>query len=170
MVESLVFLEMSYDMATLSKKTALMLFCYFRQAERSVHYALSFPDQWPQFLAYYDDGKKTRIADVIEMLKVYGATQGKDPGRQALAQDGWLNTVRCAAALVCNPLKRRWTFSAGQLSFFLVTLDNLLSILHQEHPPQKAELIELRRNCFECNYIVGRKLIGDAEIRKAASI
>jgi hypothetical protein len=107
-------------MASLSKNTALLLFCYFRQAERSVHYALSFPNDWPQFLAYYNKEKQTQITKVIGLLKDAGAELDRIPSRQELfAQNGWLSVVRCSAALLCNPLKCTWSFSRKELSFFL---------------------------------------------------
>jgi hypothetical protein len=92
MVELVVLLELRVDIASLSKNTALLLFCYFRQAERSVHYALTFPNTWPQFLAYYDKTKQTQIAKVIGLLKDAGAESDKVPSRQELfKQNGWMS-------------------------------------------------------------------------------
>ena len=68
-------------MPSLSKDTALLLFCCFRQADRSVHYALSCPTQWPQFVAYYDDVKRNRIRVAIGLLQDAGAGIGSSrPG------------------------------------------------------------------------------------------
>jgi hypothetical protein len=107
MVEPLVFLEISLHMAfSFPKNTALTLFCLFRQAERSVHYALSCPNQWSQFVAYYDQPKQIQISEVIGMLKDAGAVQDDAPNRQALAQNGLLSIVRCTAGIVPNPLLR----------------------------------------------------------------
>jgi len=171
MVELAVLLEVSLDMASLSKNTALLLFCYFRQAERSVHYALTFPNAWPRFLAYYDKIKQTQIANVIKLLKDAGAEVDKIPSRQALfEQNDWLSFVRCSMALLCNPLKRSWSFSRQELSFFSATLDHLLQILGYPEPREHDELIELRRECFDCHYRIRAKLIGVPEIRKADAI
>ena len=41
-----------------SKQAALTLYCYCRQAERSVHYALACPKQWLAFRAYYDGARR----------------------------------------------------------------------------------------------------------------
>jgi hypothetical protein len=165
-----VLLEVSVDMASLSKNTALLLFCYFRQAERSVHYALTFPDSWPQFLAYYDKAKQTQIAKAISLLKDAGAEPDKAPSRLVFEQNGWLSVVRCSAALLCNPLKSSWSFSTQELSFFSATLEHPLRILGYAEPPEIDELIELRMDCFQCHYIIRRKLIGVPEIRKADAI
>jgi hypothetical protein len=153
-----------------SKNTSLTLFCFLRQAERSVHYALSCPSQWSQFVAYYDKSKQTQISEVIGMLKDAGAVQDNIPSRQALAQSGLLSMVRCTAGLLCNPLKRSWAFSVREISFFSVTLEHLLRILHNADLPKKEELIELRLDCFVCNSVIARKLIGVREIKKASSV
>lgn len=170
MVELVVFLEVSLDMASLSKNAALLLFCYFRQAERSVHYALTFPNEWPQFLAYYDESRQTQITKVIGSLKDAGAELAKVPSRQELEPNSWLSFLRCSAALLCNPLKRSWSFSRRELSFFSATLEHLLWILGYAEPRENDELIELRLDCLDCHYIIGRKLIGIPEIRKADAI
>jgi hypothetical protein len=171
MVEFVVLLEVSLDMASLSRNTALLLFCCFRQAERSVHYVLSFPNEWPQFLAYYNKAKQTQIAKVISLLKDAGAELDKVPSRQELfEQNGWSAVMRCLIALLYNPLKRSWSFSRKELSFFCATLQHLLQILGHAEPRDNDELIELRMDCFDCHYVIRRKLIGIAEVRKADAI
>ena len=93
-MESLVFWDISLHMASyFPKNTALTLFCVFRQAERSVHYALSCPSQWSQFVAYYDQPKQIQISEAIGMLKDAGAVQEKVSSRQALVQNGLLGIV-----------------------------------------------------------------------------
>lgn len=168
MVEPLVFLEISLHMAFhFSKQTALTLFCLFRQAERSVHYALSCPSQWSQFVAYYDKLKQTRVSEVIGVLKDTGAVQSNTPSRQALAQASLMSIVRYTVGLLCNPLKRSWAFSREEASFFSATLERLLGILHNADLPQKEELIELRLDCYCCHSVIAHRLIGVAAIRKA---
>jgi hypothetical protein len=171
MVESLVFLEISLHMAFyFPKNTALTLLCLFRQAERSVHYALACPSQWSQFVAYYDKPKQFQISEVIGMLQDAGAVQDNVPSRQDLAQNGLWSIVRCTAGLLSNPLKRSWAFSVREMSFFSATLEHLLKILNNTDLPQKEELIELRLDCFECHYVIARKLIGVPEMQIANSI
>lgn len=170
MVEFVVLVEVSLDMASLSKNTAVLLFCYFRQAERSVHSALTFPKVWPQFLAYYDRAKQTEIAKVIDWLKDAGARRERVPSRQEFEQDYFWIALRCLPALLCNRFKRSWSFSTRELSFFSATLEQLLRILGLAEPPETDELIELRMGCFDCHYIIASKLIGVPEIRKANAI
>lgn len=150
-----------------SKQMALTLFCIFRQAERSVHYALSCPSQWAQFVAYYETSKQTQISEVIGRLRDAGVREDNAPSRQVLAQDSLLSIVRCAAGLLCNRLKRSWAFTTQEIAFFCATLEHLLKILHNVDLPHKEELVELRLDCFYCHSVIARKLIGVTEIRKA---
>jgi hypothetical protein len=169
MVEPLVFLEVRLDMALLSKKMALLLFCSFRQAERSVHFAHSSPSQWLEFVAYYH-GKQPHIANAIAMLRDAGAVQDSVPRRHMLAESSLLSVARSITGLLCNRLKRSWSFSVDELSFFSATLERLRRILRHPVLPASEELIELRLDCFECHYLIGRKLFGVPEIRKADAI
>ena len=89
-VEPLVFLGMSELMAVvLDKTTVLALFCSFRQAERSVHYALSSPNQWTGFLAYYYPAWsllcRTALLRGCEELGEPGASATGDPSTTPVA-------------------------------------------------------------------------------------
>jgi hypothetical protein len=169
MVESLVLLEIIENMASFSKNTALTLFCCFRQSERSVHYALSFPKEWPEFLAYYDKAKRTHIAELIRMLRAAGAARNGALYLSVRAQYTSLSIVSRAANALCNQFKNHWSFSVQELSFFCRTLERFIEALHKDLPSQE-ELIELRTDCFRCHYAIARRLIGVSAIRKAASI
>jgi hypothetical protein len=170
-VESLVLLEISLHMASyFPKNTALTLFCLFREAERSVHYALSCPSQWSQFVAYYNQPKQIQISEMIGMLNAAGAVKDKVPNRQALARSDFSSFVRCIARLLSNPLKRSWAFSVRETSFLSATLGHVSILLNSAEPPEKEELIELRLDCFVCHDLISRKLFGIPELRKADSI
>lgn len=153
-----------------SKKTALTLFCYFRQAERSVHYALSCPSQWRQFVAYYDESRQAQITALLGMLKDAGAVLDRVPKRQAVAPNGWLSMARSVAGFFLNSLKNSWSFSVDEVSFFAATLEELLKVLHLDEPLDKKKLTELRLDCFTCHYTIRQRLIGVPEIHRADTI
>jgi hypothetical protein len=97
--------------------------------------------------------------------------RGKNaPIRQALAQSDFVGMVSGAVGLLLNPLKKSWSFSAREISFFFVTLEHILKILHTAGPLQKEKLIDFRMDCFDCHSIIAHKLIGVPEIRQAQSI
>ena len=169
-MESLVFLEVTADMPSLTKNTALLLFCCFRQAERSIHYAQSCPNQWPQFVAYYERAKQSQIAAVIGLLKDASAGETSVSSRHDLGQSGLRSVGQLLAAFLCNPLKRAWSFSVQELCFFSAKLEHLLSVLDDSERRANKELIELRLDLFQCHYIISRKLVGLSEIRKADAI
>jgi hypothetical protein len=165
----MVLLEIIEDMASFSKKTSLTLLCYFRQSERSVHYVLSSPIQWPEFVKYYDNAKRTQIAELIHTLQAAGASQNGTSHFSVTAEDTFLSILSCAVNALRNQFKRQWSFSPQELSFFCGTLERLMETLYQDFPCQE-KLIELRWNCFRCHYLIARRLIGVSTIRKAASI
>jgi hypothetical protein len=154
----------------LSKKNALRLFCYFRQAERSVHYAQSSPNQWLLFVKYYDKGKQAGIAHAIRLLNGTGAKTEGVPLAQGMVRGDLVGILGCVARLLVNPLRTSWAFSVEELSFFSATLAQLLKTLHSSELPQKGDLTSLRMDCYKCHSIIGRKLVGIPEIRKARLI
>jgi hypothetical protein len=156
-------------MIYLSKNTILMLFCSFRQAERSVHNAQSFPKQWAEFVAYYDIARRTQIAELIGVLKAAGATQDETLDLSVKAQSALFSIVRCAANALCNQFKSHWSFSVQELSFFCRTLERLIGALQKDFPDQE-NLISIRLACFQCRHLIARRLIGLSIIQKAGSI
>jgi hypothetical protein len=153
----------------LSKNSALALFCHFRQTERSVHYALSSPSLWEQFLAYYEP-KETNINQLIKMVTNAGAAMDGPLGEAPESQFTPLMMVREEARRLINPWKRAWSFSIGELSYFRATMARLLTIVHSPQMPPRDELIELRLDCFKCHYLIHRKLTGIPELTKASSV
>jgi hypothetical protein len=153
-----------------SKGAALKLFCYFRQAERSVHYAAACRSDWPSFVTYYRGGKQAVIEELIGTLADAGAVPLSGARRQRLARDGFLSNFGSAARLLINPLRSSWSFSLDEISFFSGTLVHLAEVISADDPPENDELICLRMSCFDCHYLIGRKLIGLREIQKAQMI
>jgi hypothetical protein len=152
-----------------SKDAAIKLFCYFRQAERSVHYAVSCPRSWPLFVAYYDD-KQIAIAELIGMLRGAGAVPEYAARHHPLVRHGILSALHCAASFLVNPWRSSWSFSVAELSFFSATLERLLEVLRATDLPDKDSLICLRTRCYEATYVIERKLIGMPEIRMARQV
>ncbi len=153
-----------------SKTTALKLFCSFREAERSVHHALTCRSQWVRFVAYYGEAKQRRIADLIGLLHDAGAVPDKSACRESLLRDNIVTFVCRITAWLVNPLRESWAFSAKENSFFAATFEHLLNILRHSTPPPQEELIDLRFDCLGCHTLIERKLVGVAEIRKGCLI
>jgi len=152
-------------MVTLSKNTMLLLYCCFRQAERSVHYAQSCADEWPRFTAYYRGDRRSRIAGSIGILKSVGAT-----GNEAVTRLAPPSIARAAMGIIFNRFKRTWSFSLIELSVFRRVLEEVLTAIDRDHPPAGEELIKLRMSCFECHYIIANRMFGVSEVRRAHHI
>jgi hypothetical protein len=165
----MVFLEINYHMSSLPKSTALALLCYLHQAERSVHFALSSPSQWPEFVAYYDDFKRGQIGQLVRTLKATETTPAGIPNLQLTPHDTVLDIVRFAASAVCNQFKKHWSFSPQEISFFCRTLERVISALHADSA-HGENLVGLRTDCYECQYVIARRLIGVSAVRKALAV
>ena len=152
-------------MVSISKNTMMLLYCCFRQAERSVHYAQSCADEWPQFTAYYRGDRRSRIAGSIGILKSVGAT-----GNEAVTRHAPSSIARSAVGFIFNRFKKTWSFSLIELSVFRRVLEEVLKAIDRDHPPDGEELIKLRMSCFECHYIIASRLFGVSEVRRARQI
>jgi hypothetical protein len=153
-----------------SRTTALKLFCSFREAERSVHHALTCRSQWPLFLAYYGEAKQRRIAELLKLLHDAGAVQDSSVCRQSLLNDSMVTFTRRIAAWLVNPLRHSWSFSRQETSFFAATFEHLLRLLRQFTAPPQENLIDLRFDCLACHTLIEGKLAGLPEIRQGYSI
>jgi hypothetical protein len=153
----------------LSKPALIRMFCYFRQAERSVHYALSCQELWPSFTAYYSP-KQMFLRELIEMLRKSGGTPEFEGRPRALSQNELVNALRCAAYFLSSRLRKSWFFSSQEISFFAATFNRLLNAVRAATSPSKEELLFIRHSCLECQYLISRKLVGLPELRKAGSI
>lgn len=157
-------------MISISKNTAILLYCCFRQAERSVHYAHSCPDEWSRFTAYYRGDRRGFIAGAIGMLKGVGPTRGEATIRPNPSQLSPPNFARSMTGIIFNRFKNNWSFSLAELSYFHSILEDLLSVVDGDASPTGEELIRLRMACFECHHAIARKLIGVRELRRADRI
>ena len=55
--------------AVIDKRFAIELYCYAREAERSVHFATRGSDQWTLFREYYSSEKMEAVNRVVQELK-----------------------------------------------------------------------------------------------------
>ncbi len=69
-----------------------------------------------------------------------------------------------------NQVRNSWSFSVAELSFFCRTLERVLMMLRPAEVPSAEVLIDCRMDCYQCQYVIARRLIGIPEIRKAQSI
>jgi hypothetical protein len=121
-------------------------------------------------VAYYNEVNKKRITEAIGMLKEAGAGTRSFNWDELGHVGGLLEIPRLLLGYFFNPLRRSWLFSVEQLSFFSVTLEQLLRVVAASERGTNEQLIELRYTCFRCHYLIGRKLVGLPEIRKAEAI
>jgi hypothetical protein len=165
-----VLLETKLMAIHFSKGTVLTLYCYCRQAERSLDNALSSPRVWSQLLAYYHANKQTEIRKLLSELKWTGPNLHHVPKRGSFALDGFRAFASSLANLLINRMKKSWAFSEAETAFIAGTLAQLLGMLQNSKPPKTEDAIDLRLDFLECEFIIAHKLIGVPELRTAINI
>ncbi len=148
----------------------LRLFSYFRQAERSVHYALSCPSQWREFVAYYNSDKQDCIRRLIHRLHQAGARESHVPPRESFHRSTFRAILWSLARLIVNRARASWLFSAEELSFFSATFQLLLRTLSLTDHPGLGPLFELRMDCLQAQVLIKEKLIGVRGLRRAETV
>jgi hypothetical protein len=156
----------------LDRESAVKLFCFCREAERSVHRALTAP--WSHFQDYYNQDRLAPIRDLID--RVGGSVRaggecpdlsspeggyGLGPGRMFIRYffGRWL--VRWETS---------WSFPGREICFILGRLRDLLEMLGSPSKPDHSTLIALRMALCECERIIKGRCYGLWEIELALGI
>lgn len=154
----------------ITKDQVVLLFCFFRQAERSVDHALSSPTQWSDFLRYYDPSKRCLLSELLKSLDHEFVVAGHPSKEPILLNNVFLSTIVVILGLIVNRFKSTWKFSAREVAMFSSSLGKLQEILDGSDFPGSASLIDCRVRCWKCQFIMTCKLAGLDEIRKASDI
>jgi hypothetical protein len=159
-------------MVRLDKESVLRLYCYCREAERSLHRALTAP--WAGFRAYYGTDKAGAIRSFREQLarKCPGACRssplpdvGGVPGMPV-----WRLFVRYWFGRWLARWEKQWSFPEDELCITLAGLDALLGLLDAPARPDADVLIGLRMHFYNCQRFIGHRCLGLPDIEKAARI
>ncbi len=153
----------------LEKRIAVRLFGCLRQAERSVHYALSNRSLWGEFTRYYDTSRRAVIESLLDHLRGLNISGFAVLSREYFSRDDFLNPL----TLVLNRLRRRkasWRFSNSELAFIYSALVAFEKVLDYNEPPAQESLIRLRMELLTCEWIIHHRMLGVPEIRRADHI
>jgi hypothetical protein len=168
-VEPLVFLEDEDVTCRLEKESAVALYCWCRQAERSLDFALTGgAGQWTRFVAYYDERKRKGMARVLELLRAFGVHLL--PVQEKVARLSWWSPFLYRWRRMVNPFKTAWSFSKEELAFIYSGLETVLMTLDCRAKPDQQRLIQLRMRLYDCQWIIGNHLCGSGELDRAASV
>src|SRR5579883_2741093 len=130
---------------TLEKNTVLKLFCFLREAERSVHRAIS--DPWPEFRDYYRPSKiaalQCLVATLREALGSDFPTQAQMSREQAGKSISPPGILRYYLGHLIATRKGAWTFPALAVAFMAATLNRLITLLEAVQKPDPDVLISL---------------------------
>jgi hypothetical protein len=105
------------------------------------------------------------------LLKEAGADASIAPASQSFTEPNIVAAILLSVArLVVNRFKKAWSFSEKELSFVAAAFKHLTNTLRRLERPSDQELQDLRGDLLLCQWIVERRLIGVAELRRAADI
>ena len=149
---------------------ALKLYCYARQAERSVDFALTGPGQWTLLREYYTPERRQALNALGERLRPIVPSDQPVLPREHFGKADFIWLLLRPITLILNHAKRTWRFAHTEVRFLTATFDSLLETLSKSSPPPASLLIELRMNLLMCEWIIARRLEGVTELQKASEI
>lgn len=154
------------------KGLVLRLYCYSRQAERSVHRALDA--KWLDFKNYYGWARISPIKLLVERLYGFLGTGSKDLPPLSQEEIGsslpTVGIIRYYFGGWIARRKKRWSFPASELHFMGSTLNSLVILLELPAKPDPAVLLSLRRDFCACESIIDGRCHGLPEIKRAKTI
>jgi hypothetical protein len=170
-VEPLVLLEDKDVSCRLRKKSAVGLYCWCRQAERSIDFALTGGSaQWTRFREYYDARKRDGMLSALEELRAFGVHLLEPPAHDKVAYLSFWSFFPYLFRRMLNPFKTAWSFSKDELAFIYAVLDTVLRTLASSARPDQEFLIQLRLRLYDCQWIIGNRLCGLPELNKATYV
>jgi hypothetical protein len=150
---------------SLTRQQAVELSRLLREAERSVHYALSNRSLWPQFVEYYDERKRAAVREWLETLGGPGHVNRDHRETQSAGSHDIRSAWRVGTGLLLNRFRRAWWLSEAEARRICGVLQSLSETLQHPEPPEQAALIELRMKLDECERTLAEKLAGLPELR-----
>ncbi len=158
----------------LDKGLVVALYCYCRQAERSLDHALSADQEhWCALREYYDAEKREGIASILKELTRLGGDLGNVPARAAIARTPLFPLFapfRFLIRRIANLWKSSWTFSTDEVNFVLAKLTRFFHLLDGQEPGTHEELVNLRMDLSVCQWILANPTCGLPELRRARHI
>src|SRR5262245_54286005 len=119
-----------------TRKEIVTVFCYLREAERSIHRALNPACRWSDFVDYYQPAKVAALRHFAERFQPALATvdKGFPSAEQArrLRGPGWLSILKN----VCfGHWQRTWCFSEDEIAYLGSIFVAILHLLIAELKP-----------------------------------
>ncbi|MBV9123166.1 MAG: hypothetical protein JO112_07405 [Planctomycetes bacterium] len=152
----------------LPKSFIIELYCFSRQAERSVDAALLAP--WSEFRAYYGPDKISALALLIlklQSLLPYPFPRSEEDITPTVVAPGLFKVL--LGPWIAR-WKKKWTFSCQEIALLACTLQTLVNIVKKPLPPDLQFLIRLRMDFWTCEYIIESRCYGMRELKVAQNI
>jgi hypothetical protein len=154
----------------LDRKTIVALYCYCRQAERSLHRACDPANQWSRFVLFYDVTKRAALRRLLSSarnrLPPELRTLPASSATPVISTSVW----RLVSGHLLARWKRVWLFHDDEIRFIVAGISDLLALLDAPTPPAMDTLIARRRQLLDCETIIEARCPGLAELRGARNI
>lgn len=154
----------------LEKRLATLLYSCIRQAERSLHFALSNKAQWGDFIRYYNVARRKAITSLLGNLRILNANGDSVRGRQRVSHSSFARPGIFLLNLLTRSIRTSWRFSGDDLAFLFAALSAFYDVLDAAQPPAHASLIELRLDLYSCEWIIENRMLGIPELRLAQNV
>jgi hypothetical protein len=152
------------------KQLAIVVYCFCRQAERSIDSALSSSEQWLRLVDYYAGTKRDGLNGTLDRLKSLGAAGQLAGTRDSVFQSSFASWLRAFIVRPLNHLRSSWYFSKPELAFLYATLAKFVEHLRDVGSPQPGQLIDLRMDLLSCQWIIQRRMGKLPGLEKATNI
>jgi hypothetical protein len=153
------------------KELIIQLYCYSRQAERSVDAALW--TTWAELRDYYGEEKLAAIRLLIGKLRSLSPTSAASPpssGEEITKAVSSPSLFRVLFGGWIAAWKKVYLFTHREISFMAVTLNCLFHTLRATDRPTNEALIALRMDLHACEYLIECRCYGLPQLVRAVRI
>lgn len=154
----------------LTKDLVLRLFCYAREAERSVDAALFA--KWSELRGYYDADKIAALSATVACLKAL-APDGPDGGPpftgEEICQRAAIGSLRTLCRRLIARTKRDWLFHDPEVVFMRSVLARFLEYLKAPEAPPGDQHITLRTELLHVQFVIEERC-QLPELRRASRV
>jgi hypothetical protein len=155
---------------TLSKRAVLELYCYCRQAERSVDFGIASSAQWHGLIKYYTPEKRAKIISIVKSIE------------ELVPHDYHTLPPVCPTGLepcgrLCRVVKRcislfknTSNFSLEEIMFIYHSFRAFVTLLDETCRPFTSSIVEVRVSLHICELIIENRACGTPKLCQAANI
>ena len=159
------------EMAVMVDKEELIeLYACCRQAQMSLHRVLPFGDVWGEFQEFYNMQRRALLTQQIEKLRAIIAPDTPTISLpQIMKSARWLNLLSPVKAMR-NRRQESIGVAPKYAKFIGASLQRFSEFIDRSPRPATNEIIEMRRELYAAEWILGVHLSGLKQVATAKSV